>query len=118
MVHVQTVDADLGIVAHQVDRHLAFLVERDLCRSLHAHAPFTLTRHEVGRVSCAVGLQCAVECDAIRYAVVARQLGVNQRCDEIEVLCLGVHTEVGLQPAHVRQVLCLAVEGEVERGGQ
>ena len=118
MMHVQTVDADLGIVAHQVDRHLAFLVERDLCRSLHAHATFPLTRHEVGRVSCAVGLQCAVERDAIRYAVVARQLGVNQRCDEIEVLCLGVQTEVGLQPAHVRQVLCLAVEGEVERGGQ
>ena len=118
MMHVQTVDADLSIVAHQVDRHLAFLVERDLCRSLHAHATFPLTSHEVGGVSCAVGLQGAVEGDAMRYAVVARQLGVNQCCDEIDVLCLGVQTDVGLQSTHVRQVLRLAVEGEVERGRQ
>ena len=107
VVQVQPVDADGGVVAHQVGIEL----------SVHADGALPLAGGDVSGILCAVGPDAALGGhggDAVVALHVARQGGH----EEVHVLGLGAERHVGTQPAEVVEVGHEAVGTRTDGGRQ
>ena len=56
---------------------------------------------EISHISSAVGLDTAVECDAVRDADGVAHLWIDKGRNEIQLLGLGVYLYVGFHPTEV-----------------
>ena len=100
------VDTDVCIVGHISCHHLSFGIERDKGTAFHLHVATTFVQGHVCSVACAVGFQGGIEIHAVGYAIDATHLWINEGCHEVQFLGLGLHLDVGFQPAHIRHVVC------------
>ena len=96
-MHVQIPDADVRIIAHQTGHHLALGILRNGGIAFELHRSLTFTGDEVCLIAWSVGLQRAIEGDAVGDTVVVHRLGVEQGCCKTDVLCLGIELQVRLQ---------------------
>ena len=111
VVQVQVLYLDVCIVGHVVGGHVAFGIEGDGGVAFQFHAATAFAGREVCGIFGTVGLDGAVEGDAVGDAVVLRG---QQTGGKAQVLCLGTQPDVGLQILEVSQVACRTAGGGVE----
>ena len=118
VVDVEFVDADFCLIGHQLRCQHALGIEGDERAAFQFHVSFAFVQRHVGGVAGAIGSHSSVDLQAIGNAIGAAHLGIDQCDEEVQLLGLAIHCDVGLHAVEVCDVLCLAFDRRMDSCGQ